>query len=168
VTVVSTVPQRRVARARPSAPWLVVAQIGAAGLGLVTVAGLAAGTILHLANRGSPTTAGVTDWWLFPLVSGVSFAGTGAWLVWVRPRLSIGWLALAIGTTNAVMMACIEYAVWTLDRRGGAPLGNFALWLGNWLWMPGLLLIATVLPLLLPDGRLPSRRWRLALGFSGP
>jgi hypothetical protein len=166
VTVVSTVPEQLVAPARLGAPWLAVARIGAAVLGLLTVAGLAAGTVLHLANRGSPTTVGVTDWWLFPLVSGVSFAGTGAWLVWVRPRLSIGWLALAIGTTNAVMTACLEYGVWALDRPGGAPLGGFALWLGNWIWVTSLLLIATVLPLILPDGRLFSRRWRLALALS--
>jgi signal transduction histidine kinase len=143
-----------------------LARVGAAALGALTAAGLGAGWALHVANDGSPSTVGVTDWWLFPFVSGVSFAGTGAWLVWVRPRLSIGWLALAIGTANSVMLASLEYGVWTLDRPHQGPLGVLALWLGNWLWVSGLLTIGTVLPLLLPDGRLPSRRWRAALALS--
>jgi hypothetical protein len=33
-------------------------------------------------------------------------------------------------------------------------------WLGFWISMPGTAVIALFLPLLFPDGRLPSRRWR--------
>ena len=33
-------------------------------------------------------------------------------------------------------------------------------WVGNWIWATGLGLILVFLPLMFPDGRLPSRRWR--------
>lgn len=133
---------------------------------ILSFAALVTGLGLHLANRGSPTTVGVTDWWLMPLVAGLSFASAGAWLVWVRPRLSIGWLSLAAGALNTVMSACLEYGVWALDRPHGTPLATWIFWFGNWAWVTSLLLIATVLPLLLPDGRLASRHWRVALALS--
>jgi hypothetical protein len=33
-------------------------------------------------------------------------------------------------------------------------------WVSQWAWAPGLGLLLTFVPLLFPDGRLPSRRWR--------
>src|SRR5215470_111445 len=141
-------------------------RVVAALAGVLTFVGAGVGAGLHLVNRGSPTTVGVTDWWAFPLVSAVSFACTGVWLIWVRPRLSIGWLALAVGVINGVFLGCLEYGVWALDRPGGAVAGGLLFWLGNWMWVTSLLLIATVFPLLLPDGRLPSRGWWPALALS--
>ncbi|MBO3744740.1 hypothetical protein J5X84_01580 [Streptosporangiaceae bacterium NEAU-GS5] len=142
------------------------ARVVAAVIGVAGFAALGAGVAFHVANQGSPVNAGVNDWWLMPLVSGLSFCATGVWLVRARPRLSIGWLSLAIGVVNAVMLVGVEYGIWGLARPGGAPLGTAALWLGNWTWVTALMLIATVLPLLLPDGRLVSRRWRGALALS--
>jgi hypothetical protein len=36
-------------------------------------------------------------------------------------------------------------------------------WVMNWLWLPQVVLLLTVLPLIFPDGSLPGRRWRFAL-----
>lgn len=36
------------------------------------------------------------------------------------------------------------------------------LWIMNWLWVPQVVLVTTILPLLFPDGRLPGPRWRVA------
>lgn len=38
--------------------------------------------------------------------------------------------------------------------------GGVAIWVSHWAWAPGLGLLLTFVPLLFPDGRLPSRRWR--------
>ena len=40
-------------------------------------------------------------------------------------------------------------------------------WLSPWVWAPGLGLILVFLPLLFPDGRLPSRRWRPVAWLGG-
>nr|WP_246401872.1 ATP-binding protein [Jiangella mangrovi] len=37
------------------------------------------------------------------------------------------------------------------------------LWIMNWLWLPQVVLLLTVLPVLFPDGRLPGPRWRAVL-----
>ena len=42
----------------------------------------------------------------------------------------------------------------------GAPGATWSAWLGLWVWAPGWLSLGTVLLLLIPDGRLPSVRWR--------
>ena len=40
-------------------------------------------------------------------------------------------------------------------------------WVSNWIWAPGLGLILVFLPLLFPDGHLPSRRWLLVAWLGG-
>ena len=54
-----------------------------------------------------------------------------------------------------------------MTRPGSLPLGVFMSWVGNWTWAPGLGLVLVFLPLLLPDGRPPSRGWWLAARVGG-
>lgn len=49
-----------------------------------------------------------------------------------------------------------------LPLRASVPL-----WVMNWLWVPQVVLLITVLPLVFPDGRLPGRRWRWVLWLAG-
>jgi hypothetical protein len=61
-----------------------------------------------------------------------------------------------------------EYAVLALlGRPGWLPWGEWAAWLQNWIWMPAAGLYLFFVPLLLPEGRLPSRRWRPLMWFGG-
>ncbi|MDQ2661973.1 MAG: sensor histidine kinase [Actinomycetota bacterium] len=91
-----------------------------------------------------------------PLLVSALFAVPGALIAAGRPRIAIGWLLLAVallfgasglvlawlGTSGSIDTAGAGWAIWFVDRF--SALIVTALWLAV---------------MLLPDGRLPSRRW---------
>ena len=89
-------------------------------------------------------------------VLALAFTATGALIVTQR-RNRLGWLALLMGLSGAAY-AADSYAGWAVEH--GAPGATWSAWLGLWVWAPGWLSLGTVLLLLIPDGRLPSVRWR--------
>jgi hypothetical protein len=52
-------------------------------------------------------------------------------------------------------------------QPGSVPFPVVIAGINNWLWVPAVGLLGTYLPLLFPDGRLPSRRWRPLAWLSG-
>ena len=72
--------------------------------------------------------------------------------------MGTGWLLLALGTGQGLGLLAVEYAVAAFDRGDAGALASVALWAATWLWAASLVAVGTVLPLLLPDGRLLSRR----------
>jgi signal transduction histidine kinase len=130
----------------------------------LTVSATAVGAIAHAANAGLPAAAGVSDWWLMGVSGALAFGLPGGWLAWSRPRLPIGWTFLTMGALAATALVCSEYGLRALGSGSGTGSGaGPALWLGNWVWVVAVVPIASVVPLLLPDGRLPPARWRPAL-----
>jgi hypothetical protein len=93
-----------------------------------------------------------------PLLGGCSFGGAGLWLVRARPGLAVGWLFAAVGLVLATSYLALELGLLLLPEAG-----TLVFWYANWAWAGCLVTAGTVVPLLLPDGRLPSRRWRPAL-----
>jgi hypothetical protein len=94
-------------------------------------------------------------------VLGVSFSAVGALIVTQRPRNRMGWIFCAVGLSEGLVGFAYEYAVYVLATDpGAAPGGNLASWVNQWAWAPGAGLLLTFVPLLFPDGRLPSPRWR--------
>ena len=96
----------------------------------------------------------------------VSFGIVGALLATRRPNNPIGWLFWAAGLVWAAGLLSALAAYGT--AVGGGALAGWPSVPAAWLaWLSNdafaLALFATVLfvPLLFPDGRLPSRRWRL-------
>ncbi len=94
------------------------------------------------------------------LVIGLSFGVCGAIVGWYRPAHPVGWLYLVGGLCQTLSAACAPMAQLSLDH-------------GDALWLTRLLVtsftvswpvhIGICLPLslyLLPDGKLPSPRWR--------
>ncbi len=101
------------------------------------------------------------------VVVALAYATTGAVLVDHRRARSIGWLLLCIGVLSAVYVSSLSYVVWVLGGNPAAdvpatagPLLPTAAWFTTWAWFPAWLTVTTVLPQLVPNGRLPGPRWR--------
>ncbi|CAA9317528.1 MAG: ATP-binding region, ATPase-like [uncultured Frankineae bacterium] len=72
-------------------------------------------------------------------------------------------LLLGVGLASSVYAAACAGAAHT---RGEGVLGGLAAWLAAWTWAAAFPALAMLLPLLFPDGRLPSPRWRPVLRVS--
>jgi hypothetical protein len=91
----------------------------------------------------------------------MSFPLVGAVIATHRPGNPLGWIFLVIGVSTGLVVFGYEYASYVFRTAPGtAPGGGLAIWVAQWAWAPGLGLALTFVPLLFPDGRLPSRRWR--------
>ena len=82
------------------------------------------------------------------------FAVVGALIASRQPANAIGWLLLAVALAFAIGDAIEGYCATSSDP---APV---AMWLDDWFSNVWIVLVGVWIPLLFPDGRLPSRRWR--------
>ena len=91
----------------------------------------------------------------------VSFGLVGAFLATRRPRNPIGWLFWSAG-----LLIFITLLTHVAANHGQAPLGwppeseAWLAWLSNETFIAAFLTVVLFVPLLFPDGRLPSPRWR--------
>jgi hypothetical protein len=140
-----------------------VARWAAAGFAAVSVAMAVVTPLLARDLQGAPGVRyDVLHTWdvLVPPV----YAVTGAALVWLRPRNALGWILVAGGTCGMASTVLGVYGIRAhVLPSAGLPAGGLALSMAAWLWLPGMCLLPTLLPLLYPRGRLPSPRWRLAV-----
>src|SRR5829696_7163931 len=97
----------------------------------------------------------------------LAFPLVGALVASRRPRNWVGWILLADGLLWTFGSVLDSYRVYGLARPGSVPFPVATYALSQWLWVPAVGLFAVYLILLFPDGRLPSRRWRLLAWFSG-
>jgi hypothetical protein len=97
----------------------------------------------------------------------LAYSVVAALIVPRQPRLVIGWLLAFVGLTGVITMFVDRYAALAVHVDPSVPLAPTAAWLGGWLWMPGDVAITTFLPLLFPNGALPSRRWRPVAWLAG-
>lgn len=100
------------------------------------------------------------------VVVAVSFSATGALLAGSTSARRIGWLLLAVGTTSAVYVLSLSFVAASLGGDVEAPLPPdagwlvpFAAWTSTWAWFPAWILVAAVLPQVVPYGRPLSWRW---------
>jgi signal transduction histidine kinase len=97
-----------------------------------------------------------------------SFGVVGALVASRQPRNAIGWIFL--GITLAVLVAFLAdtYARYSFRVLATPPPGAVvAAWLSSWAWIAFIAPTLSFLPLLFPDGRLPSPRWRIFAWLAG-
>ncbi len=91
----------------------------------------------------------------------LAFPTVGALVASRRPENPIGWIFCVGGLVNVVQDFALRYADYTLYAQHGAlPGGRYMAWISSWVGSPSLMVLAVLLFLLFPNGRLPSRRWR--------
>jgi hypothetical protein len=96
------------------------------------------------------------------------FALLAALLTWRQPRNPMGWIFAAI--TVLIGVSPVGPAYVDLVLRDGRVASTGLAWLAwpnNWAWPLLLGLMFVYLPLLFPDGHLPSRRWRPVAWLAG-
>ena len=148
-------------------------------------AAMAAGTLLVLVIgtlvveprlRQLGVTGIVERFDAFRAVAALSFGVPGLFVVAQRPGSRVGWVMVAVGTSQGLGLALGAYGLLGInvgfnggDGDSGLPGDDWAMWVSNSLWVPAYLLVPTIFLLIFPDGRLPSRRWwpALAAAYAG-
>jgi len=94
------------------------------------------------------------------LVGFGAFAMVGALVVANRPANPVGWILATVALMVAVFPAGDSYAAYVMSTQGRPDaLAVLGAWAQGWYWYLLISLVFVYLPLLFPDGRLPSRRW---------
>jgi len=108
---------------------------------------------------------GLPDLWIALVVLG--YAVIGALIVNTHRSHVIGWMFCGAALSFGFSSFAGQYAIQALVVAPGTlPFGQAMAWFGFWTDMPGIAVVALFLPLLFPDGRLPSPRWRPVAYFA--
>jgi hypothetical protein len=94
-------------------------------------------------------------------VLSLAYPTVGALIASRLPTNPIGWIFCGIGLLYGVRRFIGAYADYALFENISLPGGEYAAWFSTWTGPAGLTLAGAFLMLLFPDGRLPSRRWRI-------
>jgi hypothetical protein len=112
--------------------------------------------ILNLSHPNVPDYL----YWAEDTLLAAGYSTVGAVAASHRPRNPVGWVLCSIGLSWGVAHFSSEYATYALLAAPGTLVGaEAAAWIYSWVWVPALGVIV-FLPLLFPNGRLPSPRWR--------
>jgi signal transduction histidine kinase len=104
---------------------------------------------------------------IFIWALGLAFAAVGALIASRHKDNAIGWLFLGAAITAGLSSLAGWYArYWLSGGQGPDALGKAAAWYGQLSWIPFILVPATFLVLLFPDGHLLSGRWRPVAWFA--
>jgi two-component system NarL family sensor kinase len=136
------------------ARWPTVAGLSWAAALIAAVLALAAAVLAAIGRDVS----------LFLVPQALAYACMGCVLLARRPGHPMGPLLCLIGLAIAFSQLPFAYARYTLVHSPGSlPFSTTMLWMNTWAYAPAISLAGLVLPLVFPEGRLLSPRWRPAL-----
>ena len=124
----------------------------------------AAGLLVTLAVTRPLTIGVLADGAAYALAFPLGYATIGLVLSLRRPANPIGWLYAASGLVWSIVVPPRPWVDWLV--RSGRPLplaAKLGASLGEYAWAPAIALGVPLPFLLLPDGRLRSRRWRVVV-----
>ncbi len=98
------------------------------------------------------------------LLAFTAYMTVGVLILLRRPGNAMGWILSSIALLAMIGALAGEYVTYALEAgMGDAPALIPASWLNEWYWYPTLALVLFFTPLLFPDGRPVSHRWRPVL-----
>jgi hypothetical protein len=138
------------------------AELAAWGLVGLAFTSLMAAPVLEISAGGKALGDSLGNVADIGLVFSICFPVLGAFVIRQRGSHTVGWLLCGIGASIALHNFVDTWQSTAHDNPGSLPWGDFAHWVGMWLWFPGWVAVTTLLPTLFPDGRPTGRRRRLA------
>jgi signal transduction histidine kinase len=145
---------------RRSAAWL------AWSLCAVCVVLIALALLLDFTTEELPLDLGGLRYYPgFAVLTGVlslAYPAVGALIASRLPTNPIGWIFCGLGLIYVTQRFTIAYADHALLETFALPWGEFAAWFSTWIGSLNPTL-GVFLMLLFPNGRLPSRRWRIVV-----
>lgn len=135
-------------------PWVIWA---------MTVLLVASGFVLFALT--GDTTVGErwgTRWIVAPLA--VTFSLVGTLIAFKQVHNRIGWILLVVGVGSSIQFFSDQYAVFgLLAYPGSLPGAIFIAWVFNWIWAFFITFGLVFVPLLFPNGKLVSPRWKIVI-----
>lgn len=91
----------------------------------------------------------------------VTLAVIGVVVASRQPRNAVGWILCIVPLSLGVLVlnAHLYWAI-ALDGDPNGPLAENIAWLASWAWVPAMVAMLNLFPLVFPTGRPPSPRWR--------
>lgn len=123
---------------------------------------VALGAVGMLTGLASAVVTQAADSWQYSgfdpvplnIAVAVVFSAMGVLVTWHKPGNVLGWTMLAIAAWDGVGVLLT-----TLTGALDPASVTVIMAIQSWWWAPPIWAITTLLPMIYPDGRLPSRRW---------
>ena len=95
------------------------------------------------------------------VLTALSMAAIGMAIASRVPKNAIGWILLGVGSWAGVTFFISSLLAYMASQDPGRiALEDISLWLGRWTFVPVVTVPITFVLMLVPNGRLPSPRWR--------